>query len=154
MKPIGELYAQYNSRRDKIADLDKRIQRLKERREALHSQGWVEMTVVPIAKELAKRMGLHYEIYGPFGLRCETTIYLLKKKERNIVKNDTWSITLTPHGFGGDFYLSYDTGERREYCPAGSIGMLNHFDHVEEPLPDTIEEIIDLLVFAEGEKND
>ena len=152
MKNVNELYKAYSNKNKKMNEIDEKIYQLQKKKEKLWKQSWVDMTVIPLAKELAKRMNMHYEIYGPYGLRCETTIYLLKKRERNIVKNDTWSITLTPHGFGGDFYLNYDTGERREEFPAGTIGMMNHLDHVEARLPDTIEEIEDLLVFAEGAK--
>lgn len=128
------------------------IQRLEKKRDKISTRGWVQMIVIPLAEKLAEHFGLKYEIYGPFGLRCETSIYLLADLEKGIVKSDTWGLTLTPHYDGEDnrTICYYETGEETPGYEPGSIGWLNGFNRVEAPLPDSFEEIVKLMRFLPG----
>lgn len=138
----------------KIEEAQNRIQRLEKRREKLHSPGWVKGIVEPIAAALAVRTGLSWEIYGPFGLSCETSIYLREDMSKSICDQPTRSITLEPHHDGEDFVVRYRTGERSgEYAP-GTLGHINGLDYLTSPLPDTIEEIEKLLVESGATKRE
>lgn len=134
--------------REEIERAKRRIERLeKKRNEVFFAENWVEGIVDPLAQELATRTGLCYEIYGPFGLRCETSIYLRKDMSKKITEQETRSITLTPGDDGnGNRTVFYDTGETDGSYQKGSIGHLNGMHHKTAPLPDTIEEIEALLV--------
>ena len=117
--------------------------------------------LIPLCKEICKRKGFKYfEIYGPFGLTCQTSLYFSNegkklKNERmdsiNITKVDTWGITLTPSNKTESGY-KYWNGETTNKYSEGSIGWLNGENNVYVPLPTDIDEIIKLLTFSKGEK--
>ena len=125
------------------------------------SPSWVKEVVTALAEKISEKLGgISFEIYGPFGLGCETSIYLFPNGGDNIVKNDTWGITLHPrfewtpydselHEIR-NFYLTYNTGETKNDFAPGTIGYLNGFNNVEAPLPESIDEIIKLLNFCKG----
>lgn len=133
------------------AAVDRAEMRLRKHREKTSS--WIQMVVEPIAKELCKHTGHKYsEVFGPFGLRAETTIYLMDREDLRIYEKPTWSITLTPvfdfMGEEPDFRLRYDTGIVEKEYPRNSIGGLNNFGYETKELPDTIEEIAKLLRYS------
>lgn len=156
MNPHIHNYIEALTKEKKLEELVERAEmKLRKHREKTNS--WIQMVAEPIAKELCEYTGhKHFEIYGPFGLRAETTIYLMDADERDIIHNDTWSITMMPEfSFGmaiPDFRLFYDTGNIREVYPRNSIGGLNNFGHETALLPDTVEEIAKLLRYSKGEK--
>ena len=130
------------------------IERLEKKRDSLWPKGWVDMIVIPLAAKLAEHFNLEFEIYGPFGLRCATSIYLLSDPKKGIVDSETYSITLTPHDDGNGMTVCYyETGEQNAMYPSGSLGDLNGFGKVEEPLPDTLEEILPLMRHSKGKEN-
>ena len=152
MNPHIHNYIEARTKEKKLEVLVERAEmKLRKHREKTHS--WIQMVAEPIAKELCEYTGHRYfEIYGPFGLRAETTIYLMDREDLRIYEKPTWSITLTPD-FSfvqpePDFRLFYDTGNIREVYPRNSIGGLNNFGHETALLPDTIEEIAKLLVYS------
>lgn len=131
---------------EKISKYAERICKLEEKRSKLikKSFSWIDGIVIPLAEELSKKFNMDYEIFGPFGLCCETSIYLKEYKNMSITKQTTYSITLEPQNLE-KLELVYRTGERTNKYPAGSIGELNGFDCITKPLPETIEEIAKLL---------
>lgn len=133
-----------------IENAKKCIERLEKKRdEIFFSEGWVGGIVDPLAQELAARTGLCYEIYGPFGLRCETSIYLREDMSKRITEQETRSIYLVPvHDEDGNYVIHYETGETKDGYQKGSIGYLNGMHRKTAPLPDTIEEIEALLVVS------
>ena len=48
-------------------------------------------------------------------------------------------------------HLRYDTYERDNSYAHGSIGELNGFNKIEAPLPESIDEIIELIKSRKGE---
>ncbi len=140
--------------------LDEKIEKAEERLAKLKTQlqkhnrkyiNWVDGIVIPLAKELSKKFNMDYEIFGPFGLCCETSIYLKEDKNKSITKQKTLSITLEP-GNLSEYKLLYRTGERTNKYPSGSIGDLNGFDCITESLPDTIDEIAKLMSRSKHEE--
>ena len=117
----------------------------------------------PLIDEIKKRCGYEYaDIYGPFGMTCETSIYFShvgSHKSRNHLKCDsidicdvdTWGLTLCPN----DHYRSgyeYFTGETTNQYPEGTIGYLNGMNNIYKELPCDIDEIIKLLSFSKGKE--
>ena len=131
----------------RIIQRKKQIERLEKKREKYGYVSWYDTVVTPLMYALEEETGLQGEIYGPFGLRAETTIYLRKDMSKSICDQETWSIELTTNG---DDVTCYATGRQLEHYPEGSIGWLNGFGKEELPLPDTIEEIVKLLRHSKG----
>ena len=128
-----------------------RVEKLEKRRNKLPSTYWVDGIVEPLAKTLAERAGLYWKIYGPFGLSCQTTIYLMAEADVSITKQKTRSITLEPyHDENGDWVIRYRTGETTDEYEKGTLGHMNGMNCVTAPLPDTIEEIEKLLRESEA----
>ena len=165
-KTLSSIVKKYNKQLNdyetKKASIEEQIAKLeKELEETEHSYvNWIDGILIPLAKELMKRKGLKYfEIYGPFGLSCETSVYMAN--ERNgaayggrsgeskipICEVDTWSLTVRPD-------MKYRTDETLDKYPRGSIGELNGWNDVYQELPDDIDEIVNLLAFSKGEKNE
>ena len=127
---------------EKILQRSRQIERLKKKRDKVYySFSWIDNVVKPLMHDLEKATGLTGEIYGPFGLRAETSIYLRKDMSKSITETETLSIELE-HMSDGTYYA---TGEETNNYQPMSIGWLNGFHHVMAPLPDTLEEIIALL---------
>lgn len=138
---------------EKISERRAQIKRLEKRRERLLGVGWVEGIVEPLAAALASHAGLSWEIYGPFGLRSETSIYLCEDMSRSITEQTTRSIHLVPmNNKDGGYILHYETGETDDSYQKGSLGERNGMNRKTAPLPDTIEEIEKLLVTIKHEK--
>ena len=144
--------------KENVTVAEKRLQKAQTHVEKLEQQlnklphtGWVDGVVEPLAKVLAERTGLHWDIYGPFGVMCETSIYLMRDKDISITKQKTLAIRLEPHyDAHGDLIVRYRTCETTNEYQKGSIGWMNGMNCVTEPLPDTIKEIQALLIESEA----
>ena len=127
---------------EKISQRRKQIERLEKKRHRVWaSYGWYNDVVVRLMHDLEKETGLKGEIYGPYGLRAETSIYLREDMSKSICDTETWSIELENREDG----TYYATGKESDEFEPMSIGWLNGFHHIMEPLPDTLEEIKCLL---------
>lgn len=162
---LTEIYADYREYEGKYRAKEGKLERLiathqRSLRKLEHShKGWIDCVLIPLANLISEKLGgIYYDIYGPFGLSCETSVYFFpgcplaeaKKKARSldICKDETFGLTVTPkcrNGVCDDLYLAYDTGRRTSEYRKGSIGYLNGFNNIYEELPDSIEEIIGLL---------
>lgn len=148
---MQELYNNYTKTREEIKKVDDRIARLERKRRSLEEKSsWVTQIVTPLAEKLAEHFGLFYEIYGPFGLGARTSIYLRADMTKSIVEADTWGITLSPSFQDGRPVLYYETGEKTNDYQRGSIGELNGWNNRLAPLPDSVEEIAELMNFSKG----
>lgn len=148
-----KIYEEFNKQQ---AEYNARVQRLEKliaahkktlRKLEHEGKGWIEGVLYPLAKRISGELnGMPWEIYGPFGLSCETTVYFFPGDGRDICKDETYGITLYPQmSEEKGFYLTYDTGKRTNNYPEGSIGWMNGFHHVQAELPDDISEIVALL---------
>ena len=149
----------YQARKEQLERLIYKHKRTLDRLEHSH-QGWFDRVLVPLAVHISSELGgLPYELYGPFGLSCETSVYFFPTEGHDICKDETYSLTVFPewreggYGYRDGFYLAYDTGLRRNLYKPGSIGDLNCFNTVKDELPDSLEEIMALLKHShyEGE---
>lgn len=152
-KTITNKYDRYlNTYHNRIEELEQIIATAEKEKKELEKNyiSWVDGWLIPLGKEIMKRTGFkYYEIYGPFGLNCQTTIYFSnerkgksdrRKGESNIdiCNVETWGLTVR---YGRVYETSEKTGEYQK----GSIGDLNGFDIVCKAIPDDINSIIKLL---------
>lgn len=105
-----------------------------------------------LAEKLSKHYELDYKIYGPFGLECETSIYLFKNPKVSICEQDTISITLRPFGDGENDWIMYQTDEKLNRYERGTIGEMNGYNDVYAPLPKDLSEIIKLMRVSKKEE--
>ena len=170
MEKITELYNAYLAKEreerrinERIIDRELQIARLEKKKSKLG--GWHANLVIPLAEVLMPLLGCDkYEILGPFGLRAETSIWF--KKKDSTAKYCDYSLSLTVHNewekdnyYKGQYcmstmksvHLRYDTYERDNSYQNGSIGELNGFNKIEAPLPESIDEIIELIKSRKGE---
>lgn len=156
MKTLQELVSSYDNKNidyhTKVSKLEEQLRKTEAKLDklALKRPYVIQDFVIPLAKELKARMGLKaYEIYGPFGICGETTIYLSNNgidDDIPITRVETWSITLEwNYNEDGTINLLYQTPEKTNKYGPNTIGALNGLNDVYAPLPDTIEEVIKLL---------
>lgn len=136
------------AKEEQIRKLQESIKKLKVKKGKIKYPNWIEDIVEVLAQRLAEKLNKKYAIYGPFGLRAETTIYLINDEKKSITEQETWSITLTP----GDLTkgeIFYDTGEKTNDFSPNTTGAINGMNNVREPLPETIDEIVALLRYCD-----
>ena len=111
-----------------IARAESKLREIKDK-----APNWINNLVKPLAKEIKKRLGMKaYDIYGPFGLDCEVSIYFSNQGKIGnipITKVDTLKLTIYPQIRKTEFDL---------VCA-----------DKETLLPRTIDEIMKLLVKSE-----
>ena len=153
---FDELVSSYvkktNNYYEKKRQLENKIAKEQEKLNKLNnsSPNWIENLIVPLAKEIKQRLrdkGLDikaYEIYGPFGMQNEISIYFSNHgKDGNIeiTKVKTLSITIRPQWRHNENYTKA-TGFELSYCTSLSDnGYYKDF----APLPNDIDEIIKRL---------
>jgi len=151
---LQEIYDGYKAHAAKEAKEERLIALHQKRLRKLENKGgWCNLVLKPLAQKISEALGgMPYEIYGPFGLGAETSVYFFPSGViGDITKAENYGITLHPHFREGEgspeerFYLSYNTGERRNDYPRGSIGWLNGFNNVEAPLPDDLDTIVEIV---------
>ncbi len=170
MEKITELYNAYLAKEreerrinERIIDRELQIARLEKKKSKLG--GWHANLVIPLAKILTPLLECEsYEILGPFGLRAETSIWF--KKKDSTAKYCDYSLSLTVHNewetdnyYKGEYCMStmksvqlrYDTYKRDNSYERGSIGELNGFNKIEAPLPESIDDIVNLIKSRKGE---
>ena len=149
-----------NKKFDRMNELEAKLERARvaaqkadEAMYAIHCPSLYDNIVEPLAKRLAEHFEMGYEIYGPFGMECETSIYLRKDMKESICDQKTISITLRPDW--EKLWLSYNTGEKISRYPKGSVGDMNGYNDVYAPLPVEFEEILKLVTndFEKGEES-
>lgn len=147
---IEQYIALRKKERDRIEKFDERIEnteaylkRLKARRYKLPESSWIDGIVKPLAERLSEMVNMPYEIYGPFGLSCETSLYFRKDMSKSICNQPTMSITLVPHDL--KYAISYKTGEKTQKYAPNTIGDINGFNDITKPLPDNYEEIVAIV---------
>lgn len=137
-------------RRERIKRAEKQIEQLKNRQDKEYAY-WFDDVVYPLMHDLEKLAGdgWYGEIYGPFGLECQTSIYLRRDMSRSICDQPTYGLTIYPPNDNG--VMKYQTEEKTNTYPKGSIGDLNGMNFVQAALPDSIEEIWKLMKYSDKE---
>ena len=128
-------YAQIDKIRRQIEKLERKRSDLQDTRPSQHE------VIRDLAKKISEELGnLPFEVFGPFGLCAQTSIYLKDTDGGKYV------LRLRPYD-GPEDWITYDTGKMRtdHFCPPGSIGDLNGINCLYEPLPDDFEKVMDLV---------
>lgn len=152
---VKKLDEEIDKRRARIERAKKQIEQL-ERRQEKEYAFWYDDVVIPLMHDLEKcayeSTGEKWygEIYGPFGLECETSIYLRKDMSRSICDQTTYGLTIYPPNYEG--VMKYQTTEKMNCYPKGSIGDLNGMNFIKAVLPDSINEIWKLMRYCEKEE--
>lgn len=149
----AEIEAEKERLEARIERANKQLVRLEEKECKLHRPSRYDV-IEALAKKLSEHYGLPYEIYGPFGLECETSIYLRKDMSKSICDQKTISIRLRPFGDRENDWITYDTGERTNRYAKGSMGELNGYNSVYAPLPTDFNEILKLMTYEEKDEVD
>lgn len=145
----NELLKQYNETYhtllNKEREIEEKIEKLKMKLKEVQNQryynSWVDKIANKIAEKINEELKMNgFEICGPFGLDCQTSIYF---KDEN--GKEKYVITLFPTFREDNLDLEYWTGEHYGRYQKTSIGYLNAFDKVRRTLPDSIDEIIKIL---------
>ena len=145
-----EDYKNYHTKRDRLEALISRHQAALDKLER-SSPGWYNGAVIPLAEAISKAIEMPYEIYGPHGLSCETSIFFfVNGKVGAITKEPTLELTVYPEYCNNEaapdgFCFFYDTGESVERFKPGTIGYINGFNKVTKPLPNELEDVIQLM---------
>ena len=144
----------------KLEEKKKAIE-LKISNECRKNFGDIKLIYKPLAEAICQKMGIkYYEIYGPFGLDCETSIFFSNESKKpskseklglcrpiDICNVDTYGLyDLVTRG-DNETEVHYATGEETNEFTKDSIGYLNGFNRVRKPLPDNLDEIIQVLRF-------
>jgi hypothetical protein len=136
VKASQRYYEKKQKLENTIAKAEEKLKRLNK-----NSPNWVRNLLVPLAKEIKKRLNMKaYEIYGPFGCECETTIYWANEGKDGCVKIcevETKQLQVYPR---------WKTDENFK-----TVGFeLEYYDYsvnrIRKPLPHDINEIIKLIV--------
>lgn len=152
----AELRKEIEKREERIERAKHQIEKLEDKlnNDEYHAY-WIDDVVVPLMHDLEKLAGdgWHGAIYGPFGIFCETSIYLRKDMNKSICEQPTYALTLNPP-MREEKNMKYHTGEIIEVYRKGSIGELNGENYVKADLPDTVEEIWKLMRYTGKEDSE
>ena len=85
----------------------------------------------------------HGEIFGPFGIFAETSIYLKRDEGKSICDQTTYRLEVFPPNNAG--VMMYGTGQFTNKYPANSIAAMNGENEIKAVLPDTVEEIWEIV---------
>lgn len=140
----------------------KKVIELKIEKERRKDLGNIKLIYKPLAEAICQKMNIkYYEIYGPFGIDCEISIFFSNistkpsKSEKlglcrpiDICNVDTYGLyDLVTRG-ENQMEIHYATGEETNEFAKGSIGYLNGFNRVRKRLPDNLDDIVKVLRFS------
>ena len=144
MKAITDKYAKRLKRyHTRTNNLETEIKELQGKLERLNYPSWIDEIIKPIAELLVKRMkNRHYEILGPFGMTCETSIHFYINGNKNQLENCR-AINFRPVDLeiGKIEIVDYDNNTN-EY-KKGTIGEVNGMNYRTIPMPDTIDKLLE-----------
>ena len=105
------------------------------------SPSYIDLLLTPLAEIIKERINAQsYEIYGPFGLNGETSIYF------NLDEGTTAYLKFI------DGMKKIFTGKTTNEYQPGSMGYYNGFNNIYTDMPKTIDEIMQYLITYKEEK--
>ena len=127
---------------EELSRVQRKLARYQAKRgELIPTFNWIETFVHPLAQAVQQELGLSsYEVYGPFGLRSEVSIFWDSAEVYSLNKS-TYSLRLTPHDLAQGV-IHFDTGEVSERFAPNTIGALNGLGNQTAPLPDSLDDLI------------
>lgn len=96
---------------------------------------WLDSAVAALAVDLENYVGEVFEVGGPYGLRAEV-----------VISSSSYSLTVVPCIKNNGLELYYDTGKVKQSHQPNTIGAVNGFNNLQARLPNTIEEIVAVMI--------
>lgn len=142
----AELQEKVAKKRESVERIRKQIQRLEDQERNLPYPSWFECILHPLAQALAKELCLEYDIYGPFGMRSQVTLYFMKDKNVSITDQPVKRLVLIPVNLG-EGKLGYETGKAKDGVsePLDHMRDPNGFSREVLPLPNDFKDILALI---------
>ena len=137
-----------NRLREKISQIEGELTELNEHLNNLDCPSWVDELVKPIARMMLTKMPDRiFEILGPFGLNCNTSIHFTKKgdEEKKFSERNVKSITFRPTDLEHGIITVVDYSKENNRFDKGTIGEMNKGNFVTLPLPDSLDGIMKLV---------
>lgn len=141
--------------RNEVQDCKQIVNDLEKKEERLKYPHFIEGIIEPIGKEISKRKGLTFQVLGPFGLGCETSIHFTKKNFKGKRKKHfvcDYSLTFRPvenydenNKFKKQFVELVDYSKNTNEYKQDTLGDLNGFNYKTIPLPKTIPKLIKIM---------
>lgn len=145
----NEINLKIAKKRQSIQRAQTAITKLEDKKWKLEYPHWINSLVKPIGEHFAKEFNKRYEIYGPFGIRAQTTIYWREDMTKSITEQPVLSLTIVPGDLSkGELY--YETGKVKDKFAKNTIGDVNGMNREIALLPDSIEEIKKLITHEEA----
>lgn len=132
---------------EELTRVQRKLARYQQKRgDLIPTFDWVKTFVHPLAQAVQEELRLgSYEVYGPFGLRAEVSIYWHELPDG--AGDPIYHLTVIPRNLK-EGVIHYDIGRQTSTFAKGTIGALNGFANETAPLPDTLEELIHHLKTA------
>lgn len=152
---VNERGNKWNELLDGMVKKTKEIERLTEEKRMIQKEfdaisqtypSWMEIVIEPIAKEVAKAIGLEYIIFGIFGKRGQVSIFFVEDKQKLVVNQPSKSLHLMVENvFEGVLY--YETGRGIGGHPEPLMEKDDPDGYSREilPLPQDMKEIVPLI---------
>lgn len=130
--------------RDDINALETKLaKKRKQLKDINHKLPTTEQALKLLAKAIGDRIGCSYSISGPMGLYCRYRISFYGKEPYN--KDVRKTLVVEPMDDPEKFTFNYETGKANIRFPADSIAAVNGGNMQTLPLPETIEELTDIV---------
>ncbi len=133
----------------RIAQRKKQIERLEKKLHNVEHPSWINEIVEPVAKAMIRKMpDRYYDILGPFGMCCTTSIHFYKSgvgSKQLFEGNNCKSITFRPKNLDVGEIVLVDYNQDTGRYAKGTMGEVNGMNHPELPIKDSINELMDFM---------
>ena len=147
---IRTLWTEAKQLQEKAQDNLRAADKIAKKMSRIQSVNWIDSVVKPLGEALRKATGKKFcTVYGPFGLCARVSIYLHDEStdDKDLIHQATLDLNLQPcFEDGNSFSLLYETGEITRQCEPGSLADLNGMNRATAPLPDSIDDVVTLMV--------
>lgn len=147
LRESAEYARQTDELETEIEKLEEEIEKLKKAKNNLKFPYWIEKLIKPLVKEIVEKESSFksFDIRGPFGLRSYVFIVFSENEEvSEHYDENEYYLSIVPKDLDTG-KLNYETGETINKFSNGSLGEINGMNNVTKPLPENIEEIIELI---------
>jgi hypothetical protein len=124
--------------RKEAEELTARAAAIESRSNAAQYPHFMDGVIRPVADAvLALLPGYEYEIYGPFGLCCEVSVYFTKKglSEKDRMRGENFRALHFVSAGENDVVKLRDYSINTGKFPEGSVGSMNGMNHPEVAIP-------------------
>ena len=140
-KKISKLTEEANALQKRIDKIDDMIHYHRESINEYRFPKWTDV-LFAIKEDMERVSGMKYKTSEQtFGLNNRSFIELID----NVTGEKMMLVVLPGHTDSNEVYIKYETGEASERYAVGSLGAINGMNNLTAPLPDTAEEIFEIM---------